>query len=62
MKSSINIEKIQYVILHIISVFLMIILVNFFNFFINLNYTTSWFFSAIPVACMNYIISKKIFS
>ena len=61
-KSSINIEKIQYVILHIISVFLMIILVNFFNFFINLNYTTLWFFSAIPVACMNYVISKKIFS
>jgi len=61
-KSAINIEKIQYVILHIISVFLMIILVNFFSKFNNLNFTISWFFSAIPVACMNYLVSKKIFS
>ena len=61
-KSAINIEKFKYLVLHIISLFLMIIFVNFFNNFNNLNYSISWLFSAIPVACINYLVLKKIFS
>ena len=55
-------EKFQYLILNTISLFLMIFLVNIFLNEINSNHIAAWFFGAIPVAILNFIISKKIFT
>ena len=59
---SLLVEKFQYLILNTISFFLMIFLVNIFLNEVNDNHISAWFFGAIPVAILNFIISKKIFT